>query len=156
MGPLSGLTRDILFSSFVIDSYLGKDGDDLGKQFLLLVDANIGDDLKSTLSSSPKFISTEQVDEGLMYTYSITEEEYQTVVKPFLAGKYSEISTTYRDTHFPDNVLLPTYNTRMVLMKHPNVIKYWSDKGVELPDGAEVWSRPDISNETYTQNVWIF
>lgn len=153
IGGLTGLDRSTLTSPHVMETYLGKEGEVPGTYFYILVAEDTPSEFIQTLSASPKFASEESVLGGKLFSYTLTEEERTTVVEPYLQGKYSEVSRDYVDKHFPKDVLSPTYNVRMVFDKHPNVIKYWSDKGVEIPEDAEVWSRPDASQEIVSINL---
>ena len=76
------------------------------------------------------------------------------IVDPFLKGKYSEIDRTYVRSHFKQ-VIMNGYEgifskNWMVLNKSPHLKREWeSILGVELPEDAEVWSRPTKNEEVY-------
>lgn len=85
----------------------------------------------------------------VLFRFRIPDNEVETVVKPFLAGRYSQIDRTYVDKNFPAGNASFAGN-RAILTKAESMRKYWEDKiGQPLPEGAEVWSKPTLTNEVY-------
>lgn len=85
----------------------------------------------------------------VLFRFRIPEPEVETVVMPFLEGAYSQIDRTYVDKHFPAGNATFAGN-RAILTKSDSMRKYWEDKiGQALPEGAEVWSKPVLTNEVY-------
>jgi len=85
-----------------------------------------------------------------VYVFTISEEDREKVVKPFMEGKYSQIDRAYVDKYFPAIPSHKLYGNRLVLDRSKVFKQMWEEKiGVELPEDAEVWSRPTPQNETY-------
>lgn len=119
---------------------------------------------KDTIDEGLKqhFMSHQQLEEVLtpaegliLFKLRIPQEYVSTVVTPFIDGKYSEIDRTYVDTHFPATSTKYAGN-RAILYKSPEMRKYWEEKiGVDLPQDAEVWSKPDLTKETYFYDITL-
>ena len=81
-----------------------------------------------------------------------------TIIVPFLKGKYSEIDRDYVTKYFKQQEFVgydswgyPQYRELInykVLTKSPDLKEYWEKRlDVELDPDAEVWSRPEEENE---------
>lgn len=87
-----------------------------------------------------------------MYKIEFFPKYKDTVVSPFMEGKYSKIDQNYVNRFFSPYVfngeeLVPSYNY-MILTKSPILKQMWEDAiGVELDEEAEVWSKPEIDDE---------
>jgi hypothetical protein len=137
-------------NEFFIDSYLG-DGttDTLGNNLYLLFSKQMDAETSEKYVNATNFSTSYEVPNGVMYVFTLTEDEREKVVKPFLQGKYSELDKDYVEKHFPLDPKHSLYGNRLVIEKSDKYVKYWSEQGVEIPANAEVWSRPDLTNETY-------
>lgn len=137
-------------NEFFIDSYLGDDTSTLGDNLYLLFSKQMDAETSEKYKNAANFSTSYEVPNGVMYVFSLTEEEKEKIVKPFLQGKYSELDKTYVEKFFPLDPKHALYGNRLVIEKSPKYVKYWSEQGVEIPADAEVWSRPDLTNEIYS------
>lgn len=141
------------------ESYLGayhKTKDEWGKSIYLLFDLNqISPTFRTELIKKPEYISAELIDSDLLLEFEVTENNYNTIVKPFLDGKYSKICREYVRRNFNEvvkgtNGKPDLSNNYKVLTKHPDLRKYWEGRiGVEFTEDMEVWSRPEKEDEIY-------
>ena len=79
-------------------------------------------------------------------------EEYEGIVKQFLKGKYSRIDRDYVAENFPKiEIIDGNYyytNNWKILTQHESLKRYWeAEIDAELPEDAEVWSRPIKNDE---------
>jgi hypothetical protein len=89
-------------------------------------------------------------EDVFVYVFNITDAQHESVVKPFLEGKYSEVDRTYVEKYFPSVPSHHLYTNRLIFDKDDKVKRMWEKKlDVELPKGAEVWSKPQPKNEIY-------
>lgn len=111
----------------------------------------LSDNLVNFLTSHKAFKTTYCPKDGfIMYVFSYNAEQIEGVVKPFLSGSFSKIDRLYVERYFPAVATHHNYTTRKVLDKHPDYREYWKRRiGVELPDNAEVWTKPNIKDETF-------
>lgn len=150
--PLVDIPKKEVYSSSFKDTYMAAEGYncEYGKCMFLHYRAPVSDNLDSTLRTSPLYESTYTPDErNVLYVFRLKEEDYKTVVKPFIEGKYSEVSKDFVEKYFPSEPTSPLYGNRLVFDKSQRWIDYWSERGVEVPEGAEVWNRPLEQKETY-------
>lgn len=153
--PLVDIPKKQVYSSSFKDTYLAAEGYDCeyGRCMFLCYQAPVSDSLDSTLKSCPLYEATYTPDEkDVLYVFRIKEDDYKTVVLPFTQGKYSEVSRDFVEKYFPNEPTSPLYGNRLIFDKSQRWVEEWSKKGVELPDGAEVWSRPLEQKETYYAN----
>lgn len=94
-----------------------------------------------------------------IFVFDLSEIK-DSVVKPFLEGKYSKISRKYVKKFFSPEQWSPSgwrkSNNWMILNKDPQLREYWEQTlDVVLPEDAEVWSRPEKEEEVknYTHEV---
>lgn len=150
--PLTGAQGKTLFVPQFKDSYLAADYDcEYGKCLFLAYSSDVPQTTSSTLQSLPKYEQTlTNPKEGdTVFVFRLEDSDYEKVVKPFVDGKYSAIDRGYVNKFFPRDPLGPLWWNRLILDKDPKVVAYWKRRGVELPDGAEVWSKAKKEDETY-------
>ena len=108
------------------------------------------------ISSHPQIVSQNN-EEGL-YIFSISDKDKESIIKPFLNGKYSEIDRDYVAKNFPQKEYVgknshgrPIYKDLInykILNKDQGLRDWWEEKyGLALPENAEVWSRPEPKDE---------
>lgn len=106
------------------------------------------------ITSNPFFLTRYMTpNKTLMFRFSFSDEVKQSIVKPFLEGKYSKIDREYMRAHFNKYVSETSgqFSTNwMILNKHPQLRKYWEEQiGTTLSQDAEVWSKPEKHDEIY-------
>lgn len=135
------------------NTYLKMEGYDCeyGKCFFMVYDDSVSSTLEAHFESHPTFTDKLRPKEGeTVFVFNIPEERYQTVVKPFIDGKYSRIDRSYVEEKFPKDPLGKLRLNRRILDKDPALRDEWSRRiGVTLPDDAEVWSKAKEADETY-------
>lgn len=129
------------------NSFLSDGTHEIGTRLYAMFDSTVSAEHREKLEKASNFERSYDHNGSIVFVYTIPEDKLVSVVGPFLVGKYSQMSTTYVDKHFPDDPTHKLYGNRMVIDKSPRWVTYWSEKGVELPENAEVWSRPDLSKE---------
>jgi len=146
---------DLVKADFSI--YLGNylvQGDQWGEYLYLVLNGAITSELREILDNHPQKVSE---SDGI-YTFAITDKDKETIVSPFLKGKYSEIDRDYVAKNFPNKEYIgtnqhgrPVYKPLVnykILTKDPSLKEWWEEKyGLALPEGAEVWSRPEPEDE---------
>ena len=91
-------------------------------------------------------------EERILFVFNIPSKWKETVVEPFLQGKYSEIDREYVKRYFPESVYKsgnkePSVNY-MILNKDELLKNYWENMlDVDLDEDAEVWSKVDLERE---------
>lgn len=168
--PMMKFHRKAIYDE-VICTYLGHVGyeglDNWGKYFY--IEYNL-DDLNEKdldeLRDHPQYVIEFNNDNGnVFFVYKITDKQHETIVKPFLEGKYSEIDRGYAKSHFKqykDNGEV-SLNWRILHKdewKRPSNMQsirdYWKDLiGIPLPADAEVWSRPEKRDEIYGYKEYL-
>lgn len=90
-----------------------------------------------------------------MLLIEFPEDYKQTIVQPFLEGKYSKINRQYVNQYYKP-FTMNEHGERimsrnwMILHKHDDLRKEWENiLDMNLPDDAEVWSRPTKYEEVY-------
>lgn len=80
---------------------------------------------------------------------SIPEEIKTNIVIPFIDGKYSEIDRKYVRNNFSRYTSFGNLSINFLILHKSSILKkYWEEQiGVELPENAEVWSRPEKKDE---------
>ena len=116
----------------------------------------IEDEFLEELRKSP-FYKTEY-DPTKQMTHVVLQipEGYRdTVVKPFLAGKYSKIDRDYVRRYYEPKrrnvagIYEDSYNYK-ILTKHPEIRDWWEYRlGTSLPEDAEVWPKPEKEDEIF-------
>ncbi len=142
--------------SKLICSYLGNEeyegGDTWGDFLYLHMKNDVTTELITKLRTHNWYSNEYDPDEyTTMFIFKIDERSKEEIIKPFLLGKYSEISRKYVFDNFDfwlDGSKRPL--NYKVLTKSPDLRRYWEDKlQVYLPPRAEVWSAPLKENEIY-------
>jgi len=107
------------------------------------------------LKTHKRFVTSYNLNEDhRMFVFSFEDNFKQSVVSPFLAGKYSKIDRDYVNMFFPREIISgitrrPSMNW-MILNKSPKIREQWEDiLDVSLPEDAEVWSRPLETEEIH-------
>lgn len=129
--------------------------EDFNGQLYVLFKSGMSDNLVNFLTSHTAFKTTYSPKDGLqMFVFSYDPEQIEGVVKPFLRGAFSKIDRAYVERYFPAVASHHNYTTRKVLDRHPDYKEYWERRiGVELPSDAEVWSKPEIKDETFNRTL---
>lgn len=149
---------DNLIKDGFINSYLGwrkhLDTDEYGDYLYLTFDKEKISDVRfRELDNHPNLVDTIYLSEIIVFIFSMGEDFRETVVRPFLAGKYSQIDREFVKTYHPvftqeDQFSYSKNPARMALDKSPELKQYWEDElKVIVEDGAELWSIPDKSQE---------
>lgn len=121
---------------------------DYGERFFILLKLSTPKNIIDDLKNSPIFDSMEFLDEGILFIFKPTEEQYRTIIRPFINGKYSLINREYVETNY--NIGDKSYINYMILIQSKVLRKYWEDKlDVILPNDAEVWSKAKQEIETF-------
>lgn len=100
--------------------------------------------------NSNKFSHT--LDEDLVAVYTLTNEEKDKIVAPFLEGKYSKLDEDYVKKNYAPKVIINGREYRDycydIITRSTDLREYWEDRlNVSLGDDAEVWSKPILENE---------
>lgn len=155
--PKLGQNYEELLANGFLNSYLALPGwDVLGSHLILeFKSPNLGESLLQKLQNHKWFDQVLKVTKSTLVVFKLSEKFREQVVVPFLKGKYSEIDRTYVHKYFSPqswdgSKWIPSANWQ-ILHKDPKLKKYWEQLlEVTLPDNAEVWSIPEIDDETYT------
>lgn len=131
----------------VTDTYLALDfSDPLGEAIYVYVkDDDLGEKLPE-FTRPTSYTNSIKSSSGTVFRYEFTEEQKQKIVEPFLQGKYSQIDGEYVRENFQSE---RKRNALMVIKMAEELRLYWLRRGVEIPQGQEVWSKPDPMSETY-------
>ena len=137
-----------------VDSYISDNTKDVGTHIYLEYTRDTLNDLeREELISSQNFQTKYYVGDSEIFEYNISEKDYTDIILPFLDGKFSIIDRDYVAKYFPNDPNSALYKNRLILDKSTLIRKEWEDRlGVSLPDGAEVWSKPNIAHETLTKS----
>lgn len=156
--PMLGLERILNRTTGLIDSYVGwypLTKDDWGNSIFVLTKPDLNKDLKNFLLTHPQYVCDYTVKDGLLFEFKI-DEDYRDVVKTFLKGKYSHIDKDYVKKFIPKMKMDPIARKQyvstnyMIVNKWDSLKQMWEeDLDVTLPEGAEVWSRPEKEKEIY-------
>ena len=152
--PLTGVTTKALRVPAFKETYMKAEGYqcEFGKCLFLQYSNDVASTTSDTLTSLPNYVTTLSNPEkgDLVFVYSVADEDYNKVVKPFVDGEYSAVDRGYVDRYFPRNPASPLWKNRLILDKDPRIVTYWKTRGVEVPEGAEVWDKVKEAKETYT------
>jgi len=90
--------------------------------------------------------------------FDIPAEAKQTIVAPFLLGKYSLIDRKYAEEKFNKlNDKGETVGNYLILTKDPRVLDYWLHvRDLYIPEDQEVWSKPEKEFEIYNYPTVTF
>ena len=82
-----------------------------------------------------------------------TKEDADTIIKPFISGKYSEIDRKYVTDCFPENTIVDgkyrQSSNWQILNKSKSMREYWEEKLDANLGEQEVWSKPEKSEEVH-------
>lgn len=153
-------TLDPFGKDYFVDTFLG-DGayeEEVGTYFYFLYHDTMPDALRNAYERHPLYVTQYSPEEGVvMYKFKVPEEYKETVMKPFLRGKYSEVDRDYVESNFSKSPASPHYWNRLILDKADDVRNWQEERiGVELPPDAEVWDKPKLENEVYRYNTKLF
>lgn len=125
--------------------------EDWGKYLYFVYDGEVEEGLAEHFRKHPLFVTEYSPEEGkTTFVLKVPDEKFETVMKPFREGKYSEVDRTYVDEHFPRKFGTRLYANRLVFDKDKAMKEMWERRiGVDLPDDAEVWSKPLPKEEVY-------
>lgn len=159
--PILNINWGELNNNGYISTYMGDrlyTGDNSwGENLFIKIDkTSLSQNFESKLKSHKRYVTSYNVpDENTtMFVFSFEDQFKDQVVKPFLEGKYSKIDKSYVNMFFPKEVVSgltrkPSMNW-MILHKSDLIRQQWEDiLETSLPDGAEVWSRPLITEEVH-------
>lgn len=151
--PLADIPYAKLDNLYFSNAYIGHSSERelLGKNLYLVFEEPV--DAVELMELNPdKFEYS--LEDGKIGVYSITDEEQETIVKPFIDGKYSLIDRDYVSKNYAPSIIVNgrEYHDYCfdVLNKAETIKKYWEHRiNTTLPEGAEVWSKPDLTIECY-------
>lgn len=150
-------------------TYLGhidyEGADNWGDYLYLELDPEeITNEVKKELRNHILYVTEFDGEESRFFVYKLTDKQKITIVMPFLSGKYSQIDREYVAKYFPKYTRQGTIsNNWRILVKDewerpdyiPSLRQYWEDKiGCNLPEDAELWSRPMKRDEVYNYEVF--
>lgn len=168
LSPLLGVPQGLLNQSGGYQVYLGdvsRRGElDWDEVLYLELKKPPSPVLQEYLTEGNGFIDNYQDENGYVYVKELDGEELNWIITPFIKGEYSKIDREYVRKNFPRKYqqtltgLVKQSVNYMILTKDDSLRKYWEeDKGLNLPESAEVWSAPlrknEIRNYEITQNV---
>lgn len=82
----------------LVETYLGKDDTEIGKFLYVLIKS---EDKMFWIGANDRFLSVQNLGGGYyLNKFSLTEEENEKIIQPFLEGKYSEIDRDYVTKNF--------------------------------------------------------
>ena len=150
--PIIKVEGNIVTKDFYNSYIASSTNPEVGKA-IIVVYTNEDQELDKKLQTATNF-ANKRVDNGkIVYEFTVNQEEYNGVVKPFINGAYSKIDRSYVESNFPRNPTHPLFSNRLILDKDPAMLNYWAEKGVIIPSHQEVWSIPDITKETYNYEL---
>lgn len=151
-------------SEIIENTYLGNteyEGDNVwGKYFYLEVNPIHLDACLRNLTTHPQYITyfNSSYNDNLFFVFEITQNQKK-IVDPFLLGQYSKIDRIYVENTFKKEQSGNTSLNWRILNKDENwerpshvmsLRDYWFARiGIELPENAEVWSKPEKRDEIY-------
>jgi len=152
--PVKVFDKRFFVNTFLIDPVL--DGGNYSGNVYLVFKGTLPDTLVTYLVDHPAFKTMYCPKDGLM-VFAFSHGDYvEGVVRPFLRGAYSQIDRVYVEKYFPNVSTHVRYDTRRVLDKAESVRKWQEGRiGISLPPDAEVWSKPNLSNETFDPTIVI-
>lgn len=158
--PILGLDIAWLYKIGLSNTYMGSNHFS-GEQnvwgeyfFLEFHNDKLGESDISKLRACPYYISEYDPNDYITHiVFNIPQEYKEGVVKPFLEGKFSKIDRNYVNTFHGPTIRNGKqeigYNYK-ILTKHHEPRSYWEMRlGMSLPPDAEVWPRPEPSDEIY-------
>ena len=108
--------------------------------------------------SSEQFESLSKHKDHTVFKFTFSPELRETVVKPFLNGKYSLINRQFVDDYHPRHIgiSLARNPSNLILTRDESLRNTLeTELGVRLPEDAEVYSRPEKENEIYGYSEFL-
>lgn len=133
-------------------TYLAMDGYPcpMGECFFVHYTEEVDPTLHKQLTSKPVFREKLTTDAGVLYVFNVPEEEFKTIVRPFMRGEYSKVDREYVTEFFPNDPHSKIYTNRLIFDKSPTMRDYWRyERGVDIPEDAEVYSKMKEADETF-------
>jgi hypothetical protein len=126
----------------------------LGKYFYLLMKGELSSGLIRQLQQHKDFVWLHTPNSThMLFGFKIGDNNYETIVKPFIQGKYSQIDRSYVDTHFTKYTSKGEISVNWRILHKDVALKvYWENRiDVTLPDDAEVWSKIKEEDEIFSE-----
>ena len=121
-----------------------------GDFVLLEYSENLPENLVEHFQKHPAFVEMYEPQKGKrIFVFNLPKEVKQTYTTKVLAGKYSEADKKVVEKYFPNDPNHTLYGNRLVFDKSDQWRIYWENRGVSIPEDAEVYSRPLPKNEQY-------
>jgi hypothetical protein len=126
-----------------------------GNYFYLEVPQELLDEiLIDNLRNHIRYITELDNSENVFFVFKFSEKEKETIVKPFLEGKYSQISRDYVKKYFSKE---SSMNWRILNKDEwalpQNIMplrEYWLRRiGAPIPENGEVWPKPKMEHEIF-------
>lgn len=143
-------SNDCITKTYMGSKYLGNTW---GDKFIIEVNP-LKDftNYSNMLLSHEFFLQKEELDlHKHHYIFSIPEEIKETIVEPFLDGKYSELPEWYKDSgYYPKYHKDGSLNVNYQILNKDSALKSIWEYLIGVPLGdKEVWSRPEKEDEIY-------
>lgn len=157
---LEGLSIADLYKNGLSNSYMGSvvhSGENIwGEKFYLEFNTEeLQEDFLEQLRQYKYYLGEYDPEPNKVHiVFNVPEKYKETVITPFLAGKYSQIDRNYVNAYFPRKILssmgwMPSVNYQ-ILSKDPILLHYWKEeRDIDIPIGSEVWSKPEKKDEIY-------
>lgn len=148
-----------LVSHGFINAYIGyyhEEGTQWGRHIYLLF-RKMPKHLMRELAEKNNLVNSHFTTEGVLLQFSIDEQIRESVVKPFLEGKYSEVDRDFVAENHPVYSVYPTLTdngelsfTYRVFIRCKQLRQdIINEFGVPLEENAEVFSSPDKEEEIF-------
>lgn len=138
------------------NTYIGNiewEGEDTWGNYLYVVNSiGYSSILLAKLRAHPMYVNDYFDEQGRqVFIFEFTKEQKETIISPFVDGKYSIIDRNYVDKFFKKNSNSTNWQ---ILNKDPNLRKHWERElnvtpyiRIYIPEDAEVWSKIKKENE---------
>ena len=101
--PILGCDRDVMAENGFLNTYIGDENSDSepGDILALTFDHNkVRRGFRARMRKHKQYINHYSTDEILVIQFTITKYQYKKVVRHFLEGAYSRISSSYVEKYF--------------------------------------------------------
>jgi len=130
---------------------------DLIGKFIYVLFRRLSQEDLEILENTSRFVSATRYPDGDLAKFYLTKKEINEIVKPFMAGKYSEINKDYIKEKFNRFI---TVNNAIVRNPVHSVVfksKQYRERleqrlAIKLPESAELDSIPKLEQEIYLFN----
>lgn len=142
------------------DTYIGNveyEGEDSwGKYYYVVTKEDYSSILLSTIRKHSMYVRDYYDDQGkFIVVFKFTPEQQETIVNPFILGKYSEIDRAYVAKNFKKTSGTGKISTNwQILTKDKALREHWERElnvtpyiRISIPEEAEVWSRVKKEHE---------